>query len=235
MARIAASRGHKVTSLSRRGAPEKGGVDGVTYVSGDATDPSTIRALVSDCDAVVHAVGLLFDATTPGGGILNLIVSGSKSRPGAESTYDAITRVTAFNALDACKQQNPFSAKKSFLFVSAAEAGWPQVSGGPTVEKLAPAPLKRYLEAKRAVESRLLATPSVRPVIYRPSLIWDWKKIDVLPIIPIFNAASALGVPFVDKTIRVETLAAAIVAGVENQDVAGVQRFPEMEDLATRL
>ena len=35
--------------------------------------------------AVVHAVGLLFDVTTPGGGILNLIVSGSKSRPGEVS------------------------------------------------------------------------------------------------------------------------------------------------------
>lgn len=38
-------------------------------------------------------------------------------------------------------------------------------------------------------------------VIYRPSLIWNWSKLDVLPIIPFFNLASALGVPFVDKTV----------------------------------
>jgi len=39
-------------------------------------------------------------------------------------------------------------------------------------------------------------------VIYRPSLIWNWSKLDVLPIIPFFNLASALGVPFVDKTVH---------------------------------
>ena len=72
-------------------------------------------------------------------------------------------------------------------------------------------------------------------MVYRPSLIWNWAKLDVLPIIPFFNAASALGVPFVDKTVRVETLAAAIVAGLEDSSVSGVQRFPEMEALEKAL
>ena len=67
------------------------------------------------------------------------------------------------------------------------------------------------------------------------SLIWNWKKLDVLPIIPIFNIASAVGIPFVDKTVRVETLAGAIVAGIEDELCDGVQRFPEMEDLAKRI
>jgi hypothetical protein len=68
----------------------------------------------------------------------------------------------------------------------------------------------------------------------RPSLIWDWGKLDVLPAIPIFNLASALGVPFVDKTVRVETLADAIVQCIEDDDIEGIQRFKEMEDLAKR-
>ena len=99
----------------------------------------------------------------------------------------------------------------------------------------------------------------LRPLFYRPSLIWNWKKLDgtwlltawlhdtkfrphllstpttVLPVIPIFNLASAVGVPFVDKTVRVETLAAAIIAGLEDDSCSGVQRFPEMESLAARL
>jgi hypothetical protein len=56
--------------------------------------------------------------------------------------------------------------------------------------------------------------------------------LDVLPVIPIFNIASAVGVPFVDKTVRVETLADAIVEGIANEEVEGVQRYMQMEELA---
>ena len=71
--------------------------------------------------------------------------------------------------------------------------------------------------------------------MYRPSLIWSWGKLDVLPVIPVFNIANALGVPFVDKTVRVEALGKAIVAGLADESVVGVQRFPEMERLAEEL
>ena len=93
--RKALERGHSVVSVSRRGAPAGGGgaeadpssssSSSITYVAGDVTDPATVAAALKDADAVVHAVGLLFDVTTPGGGLLNLIVSGSKSRPGEGS------------------------------------------------------------------------------------------------------------------------------------------------------
>jgi hypothetical protein len=51
----------------------------------------------------------------------------------------------------------------------------------------------------------------------------------------VFNAAAALGVPFVDRTVRVETLAAAIVAGLEDGSVSGPQRIDAMESLAASL
>lgn len=57
-------------------------------------------------------------------------------------------------------------------------------------------------------------------------------QLDVLPVIPIFNIASAVGVPFVDKTVRVETLADAIVQGIADEEVEGVQRYMQMEALA---
>ena len=74
-----------------------------------------------------------------------------------------------------------------------------------------------------------------RPIIVRPSLIWDWKKFDVLPIIPVFNIASALGVPFVDKTVYVSDVGKSIVAGLLDETVSGVQRFAEMETLAATI
>jgi len=233
----AVEQGWEVASLSRRGENPKPGdaaLDCVDWQQGDAADPKDVQSFVKDADAVVHAVGLLFDVDS---GLANLspVVSGSNSVPGEESTYDRITRQTAFNAIDASvrKLRLPFAPRTPFAFVSCAESGWPDVSGGSFVEtNLAPEWLQRYLVAKRAVEAKLNEnTDILRPIIYRPSLIWSWGKLDVLPIIPVFNLASALGVPFVDRTIRVGTLADAIVAGVSG-DAEGVQRFAAMDELA---
>lgn len=238
------NKGYEVTGVSRRGTnprPNNPALEQVNWVVGDATNPSDVKSIVSEADAVVHAVGLLFDVESGLQG-LNAIVSGSKSQPDPEkSTYDNITRKTMFNIIDAIesKAKNPINMLKNggnktpLAFVSCAEAGWPDVQFGDVVEeKLAPEWLKKYLVAKRAVEGRLAKSSAVRPVIVRPSLIWSWDKFDVLPIIPVFNLASAVGVPFVDKTVRVETLADAIVAGIEDESITGVQRYMEMEELA---
>jgi len=134
------------------------------------------------------------------------------------------------------KLVNPFGDKYPLMFVSAAEAGWPDVKFGPQVEKLAPQWLVKYLTAKRIVEAELMSsTDRIRPVIFRPSLIWNWKKLDVLPVIPVFNIASAAGLPFVDKTVRVETLADAIMASLEDPNVSGVQRYMQMEQLSANF
>jgi nucleoside-diphosphate-sugar epimerase len=237
--RNAVQRGYSVTSLSRRGLnpdPESPLMSQVDWQAGDATDPAVIGRLASRADAAVHAIGLLFD-TESGLGNLNVIVSGSGSVPGATSTYDRITRLTAFNLIKALKSRPrlPGSRRTPLCFVSAAEAGWPEVALGDRVEELAPGWLKSYLGAKRAVEAELRANAgALRPVIYRPSLIWNWKKLDVLPVIPVFNLLAALGVPFVDKTVRVETLGKAIVAALDDELVEGVQRCPQMEQLAAR-
>ena len=74
-----------------------------------------------------------------------------------------------------------------------------------------------------------------RPIIVRPSLVWDWKKFDVLPIIPVFNIAAALGVPFVDKTVFVTDVGKSIVAGLLDETVSGVQRVDKMETLAATI
>lgn len=237
-------KGYSVTAISRRGVNPKPGDEAlqqVNWVVGDATDAQSVKEIIADADGVVHSIGLLFDVDSGLAG-LNTIVSGSGSKPGESSTYDAITRQTMFNIIEAIEsKQNSLlskvtgSGKTKFplCFVSAAEAGWPDVKWGSTVENnLAPSWLKNYLAAKRAVESRLATSTAIRPAIFRPSLIWDWTKLDVLPVIPVFNAASAVGVPFVDKTVRVETLADAIVAGIEKDSVSGVQRFKQMEELA---
>lgn len=237
--KLAVEQGFEVTSLSRRGVnpePHDQRLAKVQWIKGDATDQGTVKAWVERSDAVVHAIGLLFDIES-GLPLLNRIVSGSRSVPSEWSTYDNTTRLTAFNVIEALlqKPRSPGYILTPVIFLSAAEAGWPEVSFGNQVERLAPLWLKRYLAAKRAVEAKLAQHSDVfRSVVYRPSLIWSWNKFDVLPAIPIFNLASALGVPFVDKTVQVSTLARAILAGICDNSVSGVQRFTQMEDLARR-
>merc|ERR1740138_1409609 len=235
-----------VTSLSRRGEcpkPDDAELSQVAWVAGNALDKPTVDKYVGQADAVVHAIGLLFDVDS-GLQILNTFTSASSSKPEEEgsgrSTYDNITRKTAIAVIEALRSKATLPAllgnKAPIAFVSCAEAGWPDVQFGPEVDAAAPEWLQRYLVAKRAVEAELdKSTGQLRPIIMRPSLIWNWKKFDVLPVIPVFNLASALGVPFVDKTVRVETIGRAIVAGLLDESVSGVQRFEAMEALSDGL
>ena len=232
-----------VTSLSRRGEcpkPDDPELSQVTWVAGNALDKATVNEYVGRSDAVVHAIGLLFDVNS-GLTFLNTFTSASSSKPDSEeSTYDNITRQSAVLAIEALRAKATLPSllgnRLPFAFVSCAESGWPDVRFGARVEAVSPDWLQRYLAAKRAVEAELeKSTGQLRPVIVRPSLIWDWKKFDVLPVIPVFNVASALGVPFVDKTVRVEDVGRSIVAGLLDESVSGVQRFDAMESLSEGL
>jgi len=241
--KYAVQNGFSVTSLSRRGQcpdPEDEILSQVEWQAGNALDKATVDKYVNQADAVVHAIGLLFDVNS-GLEFFNTFTSASKSVPDPESTYDNITRKTALLVIAALKSRMAMPAalggkRVPIAFVSCAEAGWPDVQFGDVAERAAPEWLQRYLVAKRAVEAELNgATDKLRPIIIRPSFIWNWRKLDILPVIPVFNIASALGVPFVDKAVRVEDVGASIVAGLMDDAVDGVQRFSEMEQLAARL
>ena len=60
----------------------------VEWTAGDALDKSTIDTAVGKADAVVHCIGLLFDANS-GLTFLNTFTSASGSKPTDESTYDS--------------------------------------------------------------------------------------------------------------------------------------------------
>ena len=234
--------GYEVTSLSRRGEnplPNDEFLSQVTWCAGNALDKATVNKYVGAADAVCHCIGLLFDVNS---GITwaNTFTSASKSTPDEDSTYDNITRKTALLVIEAMRAKAALPAllgkRAPIAFVSCAESGWTDVPLGDKVEEASPQWLKEYLVAKRAVEAELAkSTGQLRPVIVRPSLIWNWGKLDVLPVIPVFNLASALGVPFVDKTVRVEDVGRSIVAGLLDESVSGVQRFSEMESLSKGL
>jgi len=228
VAKLALDRGYEVVSMSRRGKPpadsKLAGQAQIKWEQGDATKTEDVQRVVAEggYTGIVHAIGMLFE------GDLNKFASGSGSIPAAGATYDDITRKTAFNAMDAAVA----NGVSKFGFVSAAEARWD------FDDKFVNTPvewLHRYLIAKRAVEGRLDALSKeqdFKPVIVRPSLIWTWEKPGALPPVAAFTIGNALGLPFVDKPVTVDLLAAAILNGIENSE-SGIFDYKGMERLAS--
>lgn len=216
-----------IVSVSRRGRlPNEIESDSrVNWIAADATSESEMKNLnesFGPFDVCIHAIGLLLDSES-GLSDLNRFASGSSSQPGADSTYDKITRKTAFVAIDAMERQSKQDA--TFVFISAAEAGW-------TIDTPIPW-LNRYLGAKRAVEQKLRLS-NLRSVIFRPSLVWTLDRPQALFSVAPFYIASALGVPFIDRPVLVETLARAMVAAIGNNGVSGVKRYDDIESLGKK-
>jgi nucleoside-diphosphate-sugar epimerase len=225
----------EIVSISRRGVTEAvTRSDGCSIrlisVKGDATNETAISDVFSKYgpfDVCVHSMGVLLDANS-GGGLLNKYASGSGSEVSADATYDKITRLSAFLVLDALQSQRT-TEPPVFVFISAAEAGW---TVEPPVDWL-----RRYLKAKRQVEERLLslnAAGSVRAVIFRPSLIWTWKRPQALISVAPFYAASKFGFPFVDRPTTLEDLVKAMSVAIQDKSVSGVKRFKDIDALAAQ-
>ena len=226
---LALSQGWEVVSVSRRGAPSDvpPSLAGVQWLQGDATAQNTARDVLREggFSAVFHAVGLLFE------GSANRFVSGSGSVPSPGASYDLVTRRSALAAASAAAElcTSTDGGPPAFGFVSAAEAGW---------NFRAPVDwLERYLIAKRAVERELLASGEagrLRPIILRPSLVWSADRPGSLPSVAAFYAANALGLPFVDRPVNVDTLAGAAVNALGDPKASGIFRYPEMEEWAQK-
>lgn len=262
--------GYSVTSLSRRGltpsvgealreatyssasgARRRNGNGGgaafrraelkIDYRKGDARDATVIRNILNEGGyiGIVHAVGLLFDGTS-GLTQFNRLASGSGSQPGADDTYDEITRITAFNAIDAAEdyvRSNPSLKPLPFVFSSAAEAGWAEQRAGQFVEsRLTPGWMKRYLEAKRLVESRLIdagRSPGlIRPIIFRSSLIYSLDKVGSLPATSAFFLGNRIGLPFVDRPVTVQALSSAMLKSISQPKISGILKFNDVDRLS---
>ena len=227
----------EIISVSRRGIKESNdGVVRIISVRGDATNETFLNEVFSKYgpfDVCVHAMGLLLDSNS--GDILkqlNKYASGSGSDASPDATYDKVTRLSAYSAIDNLIAQSRKETRvPAFIFISAAEAGW---TIDPPVDWL-----RRYLIAKRQVENRLLSLnndsdSSLRAVIFRPSLIWTWKRPQALISVVPFYAASKLGFPFVDRPTTLEDLVRAMVYAVEDNSVRGIKRFADIDSLVKK-
>lgn len=236
--------GYSVVSVSRRGLPPttagspspSSNSNKIEYRQGDARQKQVLTDILSEggFTGVIHCIGLLFDDAS-GLGSYNRFVSGSGSLPDSDSTYDTITRLTAFNAIEAATDYAITSDRRPlpFCFTSAAEAGWPQVTGGQTIERLMPDFIHRYMVAKRAVEDKLLASePTLRPIIVRPSLIYSFDRPGSLPSVAAFTLFNKIGLPFVDRPVSVQALAFTMVRAMGRESIKGVLRYPQIDEFS---
>jgi anaphase-promoting complex subunit 7 len=148
-------------------------------------------------------------------------------------------RATSIALLEAARSTRPDTgADRPFVYVSAAEAGWQANELGRKIEQnVAPAWLGRYLSAKRAVEAALTAEAAaagLRPIIARPSFMWDPTKLDILPLLPIWATGDALnlGNGTFSPPLRVEAAGAGIVAAVADTSIQGIVSSRRLIDLA---
>lgn len=230
----ALSSGYDVVSISRRGDPPgdphryPSDMKRVDWRKGDCTREDTIAAVLQEGGFVgcIHAVGMLLASD------INALASGSGSKPTPGATYDDVTRITAFNAANAaadlCVTRNEKAVP--FVFVSAAEARWDF--------KAPVAWLEEYLVAKRAVEARLsemTEAGAIRASCLRPSLVYSPDKPAAMPAVGAFYVGNAIGLPFVDRPVTVDTLASAAVRCVEDGRSRGALDYRDMERLSAEL
>ena len=98
--------------------------------------------------------------------------------------------------------------------------------------------LSKYLDAKRSVERELLEASRdiVRPVIFRPSLIWQVERPQaILSVLP-FYIGSAMNIPFIDRPVLLSSLVKAMVTSLrdETKTITGIQRFNDIDRLSLR-
>jgi hypothetical protein len=98
---------------------------------------------------------------------------------------------------------------------------------------LAPDWLKRYLQAKRAVEAKLQDSSQwIRPVVLRPSLIYSLDRpASYLPV-GAFFVGNRVGLPFVDRPVTVQSIANAAIRSISRDSVEGILRYPEIDALS---
>jgi nucleoside-diphosphate-sugar epimerase len=218
----------EIVSISRRGILSGETNLNVKWISGDINEViESVFQNYGPFDICVHTVGILLDN---GSGLskLNKFMSGSGSQPDMKSSYDYITRLTATNAIDLMKSQSYSPIRKpTFIFISAAEAGW---TIRPLINWLA-----RYLDAKRAVENQLSSNNTwLRSIVFRPSLIWSPNRLQALPSVIPFYLGNIIGIPFVDRPVFLSSITRAMVAVLEDESVQGIQRYQQIEYLAKR-
>ena len=129
-------------------------------------------------------------------------------------------------------QEASFKNVPSFVFISA-------VAGAPMLPQ-------RYITTKRDAESTIASSlPKMRSIFIRPGFLYDSSRNFTLPIAffgSVGNMVNSmlggrltwLAGAAVEKPLKVDLVAEAVVEAIEDQDVKGVVMTERIEELANK-
>ncbi|MCJ1364706.1 hypothetical protein MMC16_003821 [Acarospora aff. strigata] len=259
----AVARGWDVTSISRSGEPTWSSVTSspnpppwstsVSWEKADILKPSTYKPLLQDADAVVHTMGILLEADYKG------VLQGKESIWGGLQRAFSATKAGSQNPLERKEGEDLRPQEKDgqltyelmnrdSAITLAQEASLQKVSSFVYVSAAAGAPMlpKRYITTKREAESTIASSfPTLRNIFVRPGFLYDSSRTFTLPI-AFFGSAgnmvnSAIGGRLtwlagaaVEKPLKADLVAEAVVEAIGDDNVSGVVGTSEIEDLANK-
>lgn len=231
----------------------------VSWIKADILKPSTYTSHLECAYAVVHTMGILLEADYKGvvsgkespisglqrafsrtkkGSVRNPLDKGETGSGGdgigvgerdGQITYELMNRDSAVSLATQAQEKDV----NTFVYISAA-AGAPMLPA-------------RYITTKREAESIISSNfPRMRSLFFRPGFLYDASRGFTMPIM----AAGMMGHTVnqwlfrggltrflgasVEKPLKADLVAEAVVEGIAVEDVRGVQQTREIEALAAK-
>lgn len=232
----------------------------MSWIKADILKPTTYRQHLEGTNAVVHTMGILLEAdykgvvsgkespisglrrafsSTKKGSAKNPLEKGEENDNSDEGigigeedgqiTYELMNRDSALSLAVEAQAKDV----ETYAYISAA-AGAPMLPA-------------RYITTKREAESLISSNfPRMRSLFFRPGLLYDSSRAFTMPIMAagmightanewLFRGGLTrfLGAS-VEKPIKADLLAEAVVEGIAEEEVRGVQQTKQIEALAAK-
>ena len=184
----------------------------VRWVASDALQPEQYRAHLKGCTAVVHSVGLLVESDF----LYQRVFPKAAQSQRPPGTYES----TSYESAVVLLREAQAAGVGAYVYVSAVDPP--------------PFVLGRYIAAKRRAEQEILNNEGgVRPVIFRPGIIYGPQRWYSLPLMAAFSFLQAVGLqPPQEAPMAVADVAKAAVNACLDANARGVYDVPGMAHLA---
>ncbi|KAK5100271.1 hypothetical protein LTR70_001741 [Exophiala xenobiotica] len=231
----------------------------VSWMKADILKPSTYTKHLEGTYAVVHTMGILLEADYKG-----VVSGKESPISGLRRAFSSTKQGSVRNPLEKGEEQSGDDGigigetdgqityelmNRDSAISLATEATARDVSTFAYISAAAGAPIlpARYITTKREAESMLSSNfPQLRSLFFRPGFLYDSSRAFTIPIM----AAGMVGNTVnqwlfqggltrvfgasVEKPLKADLVAEAVVEGIAEEDVKGVQQTRDIEALAAK-
>lgn len=229
------------------------------WIKADILKPASYVSHLEGTYAVVHTMGILLEADYKG-----VVSGKESPISGLRRAFSSTKKGSARNPLERGEEKNSDEGigigeadgqityelmNRDSALSLANEAQAQGVSTFAYISAAAGAPIlpTRYITTKREAES-LLSTkfPQMRSLFFRPGFLYDSSRAFTIPIMAagmvgntvnewLFRGAlTRLVGAAVEKPLKADIVAEAVVEGIAEEEVSGVQQTRQIEALAAK-